>query len=142
MSEHTRDFFLWLHIMGFILWVGPLGGAARLLLIAQAEQEGNWSTRIAGIARKIAMVADIGATFAILAGVYMLTQESEILKQPFMHVKLTLVVALLGLHGFVRVKAKRMAQAKASFSPAILAAIFLVAAGIVFAIIFKLPHRS
>lgn len=143
MAPRTLQFFLFLHVVGFVFWVGPLVAAARLLLLSAHEAEASAAARIGTLARKIAMVADIGAMLALIGGLTILIdQRVVLLKQPFMHVKLTLVVVLLGLHGLVRVKTKRAAQGPTSFSPAILAALALCVIGIVFAIIFKLPARS
>ena len=55
------------------------------------------------------MVMELGAVIALVFGIYMLVRiEPSVLKQPWMHIKLTVVVlAILGAHGFLRVALKK-----------------------------------
>jgi uncharacterized membrane protein len=132
----SPDAYLWIklvHFVGFIVWVGstfalinmlrqPTGGSeeARRLLIAL--------TRGAGRAM------DIGATLAIAAGVVLIVKSPEPvqpIQQPYFHVKLALAVGLVGLHGFLRARAGKLAKGDTrTLGPAPLALAALLVLGI------------
>src|SRR5262249_20667995 len=78
------------HFLGFTLWLGGLL-ATGLLLRAGAQ------------ARIAAIVADAGATLSLLSGVYNAVTRS-LLSQPWLHIKLFFVAALLGVHAAMRVR--------------------------------------
>jgi uncharacterized membrane protein SirB2 len=82
-----------LHLGGFALWLAGLCALA-LLLHAGARH------RAAGI------LADIGATLAIVSGLYNAIQR-KLFAMPWMHVKLTLVLALIVLHVVLRVRTRK-----------------------------------
>ena len=69
---------------------------------------------LAKLAKKAALFMDIGATFAIVFGLLMIfgiEGGTALVKHPSMHIKLTLVgLGVLGCHGFLRVKLKRLTQ--------------------------------
>lgn len=116
------------HVFGFVLWTGGL--CALTMLLSSAP--GLVALSRAG--KRIAMLADIGAAIAIAAGVAMtLGIEPSPMSQGWMHVKLTIVVVgLLGLHGFSRVKLKRAQSAEgATVSPLWSAAVIAVVAAII-----------
>lgn len=141
--DRTLQLIRLIKVIGFILWVGPLLITARILLLAADEGEQSQAARIALLAKKTALVADIGAFLAICGGLYLLLRnEGVLLKQPFMHIKLTLLVILIGLHGFVRVKVKRATQGRARFPGAALAVLGVVVLAILVVVIFKVPARS
>jgi len=53
-------------------------------------------------------LADIGALLTILAGIGLIsTNSSYYLRAPWLHIKLTFVVLLIGLHGIVAMRTKR-----------------------------------
>ncbi len=82
-----------LHFLGFTLWISGLVG------MASALQTGARS-RLAGI------LGDLGATLVIISGVYSAIERS-LFVQPYMHIKLTLVAVLVGLHVAMRVKSRK-----------------------------------
>ena len=58
-------------------------------------------------------LADPGALLTILAGVSLIsTNASYYLHAPWLHIKLTFVLLLIGLHGLVAVRTKRFATGR------------------------------
>lgn len=132
-SDRTYDLLFALHILGFILWMGGLIAVSRLLTMEGA----------AAVARRLAMLPDLGAVFALAGGGYMLLDRHEwLLKQPYMHIKLTLVVVVLGLHGFTRVKAKRLAEGGGRFPAFVFPLLLAVAATMVVIMRLRIPAKS
>jgi putative membrane protein len=137
--DSTRLLFLTIHVVGFVGWVGMLLAVAAILVQRDGVTEPALRTRIGALARKTALGADIGATLALLGGLGVLFgATSYYLHQPWMHMKLTAVLAVIGVHGFVRAKAKRASlTSEATFHAAILYVLALVAIVIIALAIFK-----
>jgi putative membrane protein len=127
-----------LHLVGIITWVGGLYGLGWLLAARDAERDEAFKTRIGGLARSGGRIADVGAGVTIAGGLWMLSfAPAMYMHQPWMHAKLTLVVLLLGLHGFFRVKAKRAAGGEGQFPRAMLSVLALLAAVVIAVVVFK-----
>lgn len=140
MDPRQYDIARTIHVIGFVLWIGTLFAVARLLVYRDAEPDPTVKTRFGQAARKMAMLADIGATLAIIGGLWMLLSATDLyLKQGWMHIKLAMIVLVLALHGFIRVKSKRAAQGTGTFPRAILPALGLIVIVIVVVVIFKKP---
>ena len=99
------------HVFGFTFWIGGLLMTAAA--VSQYSKEDSAEGRealIRAARRSLRGMADPGALIAIIAGVSLiLTNRSYYLHAPWLHIKLTFVVILLGLHGYVGVKSKRLA---------------------------------
>ena len=137
----TLQAVLALHVVGFALWVGGLVAACRLLRVGRREADAGARARLAGAARKVALVPDLGATLAIACGAWMLV-KLEAWREPWMHIKLTLVAVTVGLHGLCRVKAWRAARGEGGLPAFVLPLLAVVAAGIVALAVFKAPSRG
>jgi uncharacterized membrane protein len=98
---------LTVHILGFTFWVGGLFALSLVMSLAGDEP---LRARVGGIARRVAIATDAAAGLAIVGGVSLLLMRSWDLREPWMHMKLTFVVGLLGVHGIVRVRAKKLAN--------------------------------
>ncbi len=83
----------WVHFVGFTTWIAGLV-AMGLLLRAGAS------------AKVAARIADTGATLAIISGVYRAV-TGGFFAQPYIHIKLVFVVALLGVHAAMRVRVRK-----------------------------------
>jgi putative membrane protein len=142
--DRVLQFYKLVHVVGFIFWVGPLIGAARLLQLAAQEGQASGSARLAQVARQTARLADVGSALAIAGGLLLMSRLgfSVVLKQPYMHIKLTLVVFLIGLHGYVRARGSKAMTARTPFPAWPLAALVLGVLGILTVIIFKVPLKS
>lgn len=124
-----------LHIVGFILWVGTLMAVSWLMTYRQT-QEAAARGPLAMAARRLGALADAGATLAMIGGLTMLIgQRATLMKQGYIHLKLTLVVAMIVMHGLVRAKSKR-ATAESVFPGFLFPAIGLLGVAIVYVMIF------
>jgi uncharacterized membrane protein len=107
------------HFAGFSLWIGGL--IAMALLVHAGSRH-----KAAGI------LADVGATVAIATGVINAIQRG-LFKMPWMHIKLTLVVILIGVHIALRMKMKRGRAGGVG----LLAGAILLLVGIQFVVVFQ-----
>ena len=131
-----HETYLWIktvHFLGFIVWLGSLFGLVHMLRQATAGSEDARSL-LARLAGGVGRSMDVGATLAIVAGVILLIKSPapvRPLEQPYFHVKLTLAVLLVALHGFLRVRAAKLARGPAApLGPAPLAVAVVLALGI------------
>src|SRR4051794_28688755 len=106
-----RPLALTLHVFGFTAWLIGLFGIV-IVLLDRDTAEAKIQSHLGGLARRIGRIADGGAFLAILGGLWLIAiAPGFYMKQPWLHMKLTLVVGgMLGLHGFLRVKAKRASE--------------------------------
>ncbi|MEM9488405.1 MAG: CopD family protein [Myxococcota bacterium] len=109
MSPETYQWIKAGHAVGFLLWTGGLLACIQLL-IAHAGAGSEGRGHLVVTARKTAMIMDMGALLAMVAGFYLAlaTTPNQFTNGGWLHIKLTVVVlGLLGLHGFVRVKIRK-----------------------------------
>ncbi len=102
---------LFLHTFGVIVWVGSALSLGQLLCVHGKTGSGNEA--LSAAERRIAMAMDIGATLALIGGICLLlvtrsAGSAWALKQGWFHGKLLLLLGLFGLHGFLRVRVKRV----------------------------------
>ena len=86
---------LWLrifHFLGILLWMGGTVGMATTLQLGHRS-------KVAGI------LSDIGILFSLATGITMAIRNHAF-SQPWLHIKLTLVVLMLGVHGVLRKKTR------------------------------------
>lgn len=131
------------HVFGVILWLGGLTGAA--LLLGQSAQQSDAALRggFAQLARKLLRrMADPGAALSIVAGIALLSSNTEYFRQAtWLYVKMVNVVLLIGLHGLLAVRVKRQATASVSIEPreaTLLCAAVLAAATLILLATFPL----
>jgi protoporphyrinogen IX oxidase len=103
---HIYGAWFTLHVVGFAAWIAGLVLIGRLLAVAAKEPDATARTRLATLARKNGILADVGALLSIVSGLVMLFPLG-LLRAPWMHIKLTLVVVVILLHGWLRVRARR-----------------------------------
>ena len=111
----SHEAYLWIklvHFVGFIMWLSSMFGLANML---REPTGGSADARelLARLARKAGRAMDVGATLAIAAGVILLVKSPapvRPIEQPYFHVKLTLAVLLIALHGFLRMRAGKLAK--------------------------------
>lgn len=127
------DAYLWIrlvHFLGFIVWIGSLLALVNML----REPTGSEDARrlLVALTRRAGRAMDIGAALAIVAGVILLIKSpAKPGQQPYFHVKLALAVGLIGLHGFVRARAGKLAKGDTrTLGPAPLALAALLSLGI------------
>ena len=105
------------HLFGVIMWVSGLFALTYFLDAAKAETDAGAKKRLTAYTRKMARIPDIGATLALVFGAHLLFRF-KFYTVPYMHAKLLLVVFLIGMHGFLRVKTKRAAEGQDTGAPA------------------------
>ena len=112
MSHQTYLWIKLVHFVGFIIWLSSIFGLANMLR-EKVGGSGEARDLLVRLARNAGRAMDAGATLAIVAGVILLIKSPAPIKpieQPYFHVKLTLVVLLLALHGFLRMRAGKLAK--------------------------------
>ena len=134
MSHQTYLWIKLVHFVGFIVWLSSIFGLANMLR-EKVGGSGEARDLLIRLARNAGRAMDTGATLAIVAGVVMLIKSPapvRPMEQPYFHVKLTLAVLLLALHGFLRMRAGKLAKGDARpLGPAPLAVATLLFLGIV-----------
>lgn len=113
------NLFLSFHVVGVLIWVGGLFALMAFLEAVAAEPDQAARGRLVKFMRQAAIVPDIGATVAILFGLHRLF-KFKVYEAHWMHAKLAVVVLLIALHGYLKVKAKHARKGE-PFTPAPLA---------------------
>jgi putative membrane protein len=140
MSAETIRWLNVGHIFGFVVWTGMLL-AVMHALSAHARASDAARPALVELERRLALAMDIGATVAILFGVLKIVGPpagTAIFKNGgYMHMKLTAVVVLIGLHGFVRARVGKLRRGQPAPIPSWLvpAAHLLVLAIIIFVVV-------
>jgi uncharacterized membrane protein len=131
-----------LHVFSVIGWVGGLTLVTGLLAAYGSEPDAGAKQRLAAMAKKRCIGMDAAAAMALVFGLHWLI-KFDLYKQPYMHIKLTLVAILFGLHGMVRVGAKRANTPEGWQLPKWLVPLSVaLGLGIVVFVILKVPTRS
>jgi putative membrane protein len=101
-------FLLVIHLFGWMFWVGGLLVTSMALTRHTQETSPEARQALARLERiYLRGLADPGALLTILAGVgLIMTMPSYFLHAPWLHLKLTFVLLLIGLHGFIAVRTK------------------------------------
>jgi putative membrane protein len=99
------------HITGLVLWVSGLLVTSMALTRHTQEASAEARQALARLERiYLRGLADPGALLTILAGVgLIMTNSHYYLHAPWLHIKLTLVLLLIGLHGIVAIRTKAFA---------------------------------
>ena len=102
------------HIFGIVFWVSGLLVTSMALTRHTQESSPEARQALARLERiYLRGLADPGALLVILAGISLImTKPSYYLHAPWLHIKLTFVLLLIGLHGMIAVRAKRFASGK------------------------------
>ena len=97
------------HVFGLVFWVSGLLVTSMALTRHTQEASAEARQALARLERIFLRgLADPGALLVILAGIGLIsTNSSYYLHAPWLHIKLTFVVLLIGLHGIVAVRTKR-----------------------------------
>jgi putative membrane protein len=97
------------HVLGLVFWVSGLLVTSMALTRHTQEASADARQALARLERiYLRGLADIGALLTIAAGISLITTNSSYyLTAPWLHIKLTFVALLIGLHGVVAVSTKR-----------------------------------
>lgn len=112
--------FLWLktlHIIAVISWMAGLLYIFRLYVYHAMETEQVVRDRFQVMERRLLnAITTPAAIVAIITGVWMIALIPGWLSQGWLHLKLTMVVLLLGTHGFAIVARKRLITAPTTWN--------------------------
>src|SRR5579863_9592184 len=99
------------HIFGIVFWVSGLLVTSMALTRHTQETSPEAKQALARLERIFLRgLADPGALLVLLAGISLImTKPSYYLHAPWLHIKLTFVLLLIGLHGMVAMRTKRFA---------------------------------
>jgi len=135
--------FLSLHVVGALMWIGSLFALAAFLEAFAAEPDAAARQRLLKFLRQAAIVPDVGATIAIVFGLHWLF-KFKLYQMPYMHIKLALVAGVIGVHGYLKMKAKKARKGETFNAPPVFfkPIITLLALGIILFVIEKWPLPS
>jgi protoporphyrinogen IX oxidase len=96
------------HVLGLVFWVGGLLVTSMALTRHTQEASADARQALARLERiYLRGLADPGALLTILAGASLIaTNSSYYLHAPWLHIKLTFVLILIGFHGMVAIRTK------------------------------------
>jgi len=96
------------HVLGLVFWVAGLLVTSMALTRHTQEASADSRQALARLERiYLRGLADPGALLTILAGASLIaTNSSYYLHAPWLHIKLTFVLILIGLHGMVAMRTK------------------------------------
>jgi putative membrane protein len=102
------------HLLGLVFWVSGLLVTSMALTRHTQEEFAEARQALARLERiYLRGLADPGALLTILAGIGLIsTNSTYFLHAPWLHIKLTFVALLIGLHGLVAVRTKRFGAQK------------------------------
>jgi putative membrane protein len=102
------------HVFGFVFWVSGLLVTSMALTRHTQEDSAEARQALARLERIFLRgLADPGALLTILAGIGLISTNSHYyLRAPWLHIKLTFVLLLIGLHGLVAVRTKAFATGR------------------------------
>lgn len=108
-----------LHVLGLVFWVSGLLVTSMALTRHTQETSAEARQALARLERiYLRGLADPGALLTILIGVSLIMTNSRYyLHAPWLHLKLTFVLFLIGLHGRVAVRTKALATGRIEMQP-------------------------
>jgi uncharacterized membrane protein len=117
----SHSLYLWVkgfHIVGVLMWAGSMMGLAQFLIVcgkssAAVREALLPDCRVAARMMDLGAAIGIGSAIWIAVGSKALSGAAWPMKQPWMHVKLTLVVLILfAAHGILRAKLGKYQRGK------------------------------
>ena len=131
--------FLSFHVFGALMWVGGLFALIAFIEAVAAEPDAAARGRLVKFLRQAAIVPDVGGTIAIVFGLHWLFRF-KLYEAHYMHAKLALVGVLLGLHVFLKIRARKVRENQAGAPPGVFKPLVsLVTLGIIIFVITKIP---
>lgn len=129
----------WLHLSANILWIGAILSVALILMADKPDAKARGELA-KGIYLKLATP---GFVASFVFGLVRFMQDVSLYgKLPWMHIKLTLALAVIGLHHVIGGRAKKMANGDvedAGPTKILLAVTIVLVVGIVFLVRFQVP---
>ena len=107
--------YLWLkalHVVSMVAWFAGLFYLPRLYVYhTRHRDKPDMATAFQEMERKLMrIIMDPAMTLTAIFGIWMLVQNPGLMKQGWLHVKLTAVVILIGYHIFLGISRRRLAR--------------------------------
>ena len=114
--ENMVAWLLALHVFAFVLWISGLLLATIVLSRYAQEPSGEARQALARLERTVLRaLADPGALVTLIAGIALITTNpAYYLHAGWMHIKLTFVAMLIGVHVIIAIKNKAVAAGRAA----------------------------
>ncbi len=111
-SMQTPAWIFAIHVLGIVGWVSGMLSCLFLLRTHASIADRVSRERLSKTELRAAMLMDIGATLAIVGGVYLAFFQSynPFIGAGWLHAKLTVVVALLAIHVIIRMKVGKFSR--------------------------------
>jgi protoporphyrinogen IX oxidase len=126
--------YLWwkaAHVFGFVVWIAGLASVLQLLYVHPWVSEANRAT-LSTVEKRVALVMDLGATLAIAAGLRVALSTGAFSSGGWLHVKLTIGIGLLALHGIARAKVGKFSRGEIKpISSFLFPLLLVIAAGMI-----------
>jgi uncharacterized membrane protein len=137
----SPESYLWIkaaHLFGLLVWLGSMLGLTQVLS-AYRLAEGPGRASLGGVGRRLGLLMDLGATLSIACGVLLIVgSPAAPLKQPYLHIKLTVVAVLVVGHALIRVQSVKARRGRDAGAPGwAAAAVLLLALAIVWLAVVK-----
>ena len=103
---------LWIkafHVIFMVTWFAGLFYLPRLFIYHLQAATTDEQARFCVMERKLYAIMTIGMVLTWIFGIALLTLVPDYLRMGWMHAKLTLVIALSGYHGWLKVNLRRFA---------------------------------
>ena len=132
-------FLIWVHLSANVIWIGSILSVALLLILGQPD------AKVRGeLAKSIYLrLATPGFVVAFIMGlVRFMMDVGHYGKTPWMHIKLTVALAVIGIHHVIGARAKKMAEGDVTDAGPTKALLFATVAcviAILFLTTFKVP---
>jgi putative membrane protein len=98
-----------LHVIFMVTWFAGLFYLPRLFIYHLQATTPTEHERFAVMERKLYAIMTIGMVLTWAFGIWLITLVPEYMKMGWLHAKLTLVVALSGYHGWLKVNLRKFA---------------------------------
>jgi putative membrane protein len=110
-------YFKIFHLVGMVSWMAGLFYLPRLFVYHAEARELPEAVRVPVqqqltlmMGRLLNIIMTPAMIMTFIGGIGMLTLNADLLRQPWMHVKLTLVIGLAGYHGWCSATRKKLAR--------------------------------
>lgn len=106
------------HIIGIVFWLGGLLVAARILMVLGNSGPADAQKALVAVERRVLKgFVHPGAAITVLAGVALAAIDPAYLRQPWLHLKLILVLILIAVDLFLTIRFRSYEAGRAPIEP-------------------------
>jgi putative membrane protein len=122
------------HVIGFVFWMAGLLVVTQVMAAHAEERSPEAGSALKRLERKLLNgMAHPGALIAIGAGTVLIVMQPGYLRQSWLHVKLSLVVIVIGMNLFLHMRAQELGDGRSKARPGqfrmlhgVISALFLI----------------